>query len=148
MADNDRMSRDQYFMAIAQAAARRATCRRRAVGAVVVDRRGRILSTGYNGSPEGYPHCETLCADPEHEPCRWSVHAEINALLFAENREPDKTLYVTTGPCRGCALAIANAGVSRVVMGEPYRDSGGIEVLDRGGIRHEYLPPAGPSDPR
>ncbi len=140
--DAARLSRDQYFMAIAKAAARRATCRRRAVGAVVVDRRGRILSTGYNGSPEGYPHCEVLCSDPEHEPCRWSVHAEINALLFAENREPDKTLYVTTGPCRDCALAIANAGVSRVVMGEPYRDPGGLEVLASGGIGHEYLPPS------
>jgi len=141
MPEQPRLSRDEYFMAIARAAARRATCRRKAVGAVVVDRLGRILSTGYNGSPEAYPHCETLCPDPEHTPCRWSVHAEINALLFAENREPQKTLYVTTGPCRSCALAIANAGVSRVVMGEPYRDPGGIEVLDQGGIRHEYLAP-------
>lgn len=136
-----RPSRDAYFILIARAAAARSTCRRRAVGAVVVDRRGRILSTGYNGSPEGYPHCEELCPHPESDPCRWSVHAEINALLFAENREPNKTLYVTTSPCRPCALAIANAGVARVVMAEPYRDGGGLEVLARGGIQADFLPP-------
>jgi len=139
MAQDGRPTRDEYFMQIAYAAAQRSTCRRRAVGAVVVDRRGRILSTGYNGSPEGYPHCEELCPAPDAEPCRWSVHAEINALLFAENREPDKTLYVTTSPCRACALAIANAGVRRVVMGEAYSDPGGLEVLQQGGIRTEFL---------
>jgi dCMP deaminase len=135
----ERLSRDAYFLTIAWAASRRSTCRRRAVGAVVVDRRGRILSTGYNGSPEGYPHCEELCGAAVSLPCQWSVHAEINALLFADNREPDKTLYVTASPCRACALAIANAGVSRVVIAEPYRSDEGLKVLDRGGIPYEFL---------
>jgi dCMP deaminase len=137
---DQRLNRDQYFMLIARAAARRSTCRRRAVGAVVVDARGRIMSTGYNGSPEGYPHCAELCGDDIAGPCQWSVHAEINALLYADNRSPDKTLYVTTAPCRQCALAIANAGVARVVLGEPYRLEDGLMVLDRGGIPHELLP--------
>jgi dCMP deaminase len=134
-----RLSRDEYFMTIAWAASRRSTCRRRSVGAVVVDQRGRILSTGYNGSPEGYPHCEELCGPVVDAPCRWSVHAEINALLFADNREADKTLYVTTSPCQQCALAIANAGVARVVVGEPYRTDEGLEVLRLGGIPYVFL---------
>lgn len=139
-----RLSRDAYFMAIAQAAARRSTCVRRAVGAVVVDRAGRILSTGYNGSPERYPHCEELCGPDPPGPCQWSVHAEINALLFAENRQPEKTLYVTAAPCRQCALAIANAGVARVVIGSPYRTEEGLEVLRRGRIPYEFVPPPDP----
>lgn len=134
-----RMSRDAYFMAIAEAASRRSTCVRRAVGAVVVDQTGRILSTGYNGSPQGYPHCETLCGPDPQNPCEWSVHAEINALLFAENREPDKTLYVTASPCRQCALAIANAGIARVVIGSPYRTEEGLAVLSRGHIPFEFF---------
>jgi dCMP deaminase len=134
-----RLSRDAYFMTIAWAASRRSTCARRSVGAVVVDRRGRILGTGYNGSPEGYPHCEALCGPLPEPPCRWSVHAEINALLFSDNREPDKTLYVTASPCRQCALAIANAGVTRVVIGEPYRSEEGLMVLRTGHIPYEFL---------
>ena len=135
----ERLSRDEYFMIIARAAARRSTCRRRAVGAVIVDQRGRILSTGYNGSPDGYPHCESLCGESTDTPCQWSVHAEINALMFSDNRSPDKTLYVTTAPCRQCALAIANAGVTRVVLGEAYRLQDGLQVLTAGGIPFEFL---------
>jgi deoxycytidylate deaminase len=75
-------------------------------------------------------------------PCQWSVHAEINALLFSPNREPQKTLYVTTAPCRACALAIANAGVSRVVVATTYRPEegpSGLAVLERGGIQVDHL---------
>ncbi len=136
-----RPSTDEYFLTLAVTAASRATCVRRRVGAVVVDRRGRVLSTGYNGSPEGYPHCEELGCN-RNEACQWSVHAEINALLFAENREPEKTLYVTTAPCRACALAVANAGFRRVVVGEPFRPEegvSGLEVLRRGNIRVDWL---------
>lgn len=136
----ERLDRDGYFLAIAYAAAKRSTCARRSVGAVVVDAFGRILSTGYNGSPERYPHCETLCGAGTETPCRWSVHAEINALLYSENRQPGKTLYVTAAPCRQCALAIANAQVSRVVIGEPFRSEEGLEVLKMGGIGYEFYP--------
>lgn len=65
------------------------------------------------------------------------MHAEINALLFAENRQPHKTLYVTTAPCRQCALAIANAGIDRVVIAEPFRHREGLAVLEAGGIHWE-----------
>lgn len=136
-----RPSTDEYFLTLAYTAASRATCMRRRVGAVVVDRRGRILSTGYNGSPEGYPHCGDLGCNRD-QACQWSVHAEINALLFAENREPEKTLYVTTAPCRACALAIANAGFRRVVIGEPFRAEegvSGLDVLRRGNIQVDWL---------
>jgi len=136
-----RPTRDQYFLSLAYGAAERSTCQRRRVGAVLVDSRGRILSTGYNGSPGGYAHCQDLGCDTQ-QPCQWSVHAEINALLFAENREPDKTIYVTTAPCRTCALAIANAGVSRVVIGEWFRPEegvSGLEVLRQGNILVDQL---------
>ena len=132
-----RPTKDEYFLQLAQATAQRATCARRKVGAVVVDHQGRVLSTGYNGSPQGYPHCQALCGMNPPSPCQWSVHAEINALLFAENRSLHKTLYVTTAPCRACALAIANAGVDRVVIAEPFRHREGLDVLDQGQIPWE-----------
>ncbi len=132
-----RPTKDEYFLQLAHATAQRATCVRRKVGAVVVDQQGRVLSTGYNGSPQGYPHCAALCGEHPPAPCQWSVHAEINALLFAENRAVDKTLYVTTAPCRACALAIANAGVARVVIAEPFRHRDGLDVLDQGRIPWE-----------
>ncbi len=138
-----RPSRDQYFLGLAHAAAERSTCGRLKVGAVLVDRLGRILSTGYNGSPSGYAHCAELHCNLD-EPCQWSVHAEINALLFSENREPQKTLYVTASPCRSCALAIANAGVGRVVVARAFRTEvgvSGLEVLKRGHIIVEQMAP-------
>ena len=104
----------------------------------MVDGRGRILSTGYNGSPQGYPHCFAVCGPHPEPPCVFSIHAEINALLYADNREPEKTLYVTTSPCRSCALAIANAGIIRVVIGEPYRNDEGLKILELGAIPYEF----------
>lgn len=116
---------DDYFMAIARAVARRATCDRKLVGAVIVDAQRRIVATGYNGAPRGLPHCD----DAGHElkeidgrmSCVRTLHAESNALDDAGRRAEGCVLYVTVIPCYDCAKRIVHAGIKRVVYGEYYQ---------------------------
>lgn len=122
-----RQTWDEYFLTIATAAASRSNCTRRKVGAVVVADR-HIRSTGYNGPPSGYGHCdEGACprggselpagADPDYSNCV-ALHAEANALLFCGPEQRDgATLYTTQAPCFACAKLIANARIAQVVAG-------------------------------
>lgn len=119
---------DDYFLGIAKAVSRRADCSRRKVGAVVVDRSNRIVSTGYNGSEPGGPSClagECPRAASDVEPgssydtgegACIAVHAEMNALLYA-GRDGTKgsTLYITDEPCEGCRKPIKASGLKWVV---------------------------------
>lgn len=123
---------DEYFMEIAHVVARRSTCLRRQVGAVVV-REKRILTTGYNGAPMGIPHCLELgCLRDEmgiasgtrHEICR-ALHAEENAIIQAALHgisTKGATMYCTNQPCSMCAKSIVNAGVARIVYEDDYPD--------------------------
>lgn len=118
-----RASWDEYYLELARTTASRATCSRRKHGAVIVKGR-RIVSTGYNGGPSGYPHCDeggcprAQSSAPQgygYERCI-AIHAEANALLFSSPEERDgATLYCTGAPCFGCAKLVANSGVSEVV---------------------------------
>lgn len=126
---------DAYFMEIARVVAKRATCDRKLVGAVVV-RENRILSTGYNGSPPGRPHCDDvghLLRDIDGRmSCARSIHAEDNAIFAAARfgqATQGATMYVTAQPCINCAKAILSAGIIRVVWGESYPDQNGVEML-------------------
>jgi dCMP deaminase len=120
---SERQSWDDYFLDLARATSTRATCSRRKHGAVVVRDR-RIVSTGYNGAPSGFPHClDGACPRAEsdapqghaYESCI-AIHAEANALLFSSPEERDgAALYSTGAPCFGCAKLIANSGISEVV---------------------------------
>lgn len=116
---------DQYFLDMAEVVARRATCDRKHVGAIIVDERHRIVSTGYNGSARGMPHCDDvghlLKEVDGRESCIRTLHAESNALDDAGRRADKGTIYVTVIPCYGCALRIVNAGIQRVVWGEYYQ---------------------------
>jgi dCMP deaminase len=127
-----RGSWDHYFLQIALATSTRSTCPRLHVGAVIVKDR-RIISTGYNGSVRGQPHCEDVGCDlvetgnpDKPHRCQRTVHAEANALLFSRSAPgglDDAALYCTHSPCRECFKLIANAGVATVVYAEPfYRD--------------------------
>jgi deoxycytidylate deaminase len=126
-ADNpDRQSWDEYFLGIAVTTASRSNCSRRKIGAVIVRDR-RIRSTGYNGPPSGYGHCDEGACPRAVEPAsRMSfgydncvaIHAEANALLFTHPDERDgATLYTTSAPCFSCAKLIANSGIAEVVCG-------------------------------
>jgi dCMP deaminase len=128
-----RSSWDQYFMDIAKQVATRATCDRKHVGAVVVRDRT-ILSTGYNGSIRGMPHCDEVGHMMESGHCVATVHAEANAILQAAKngvRIEGATLYTTASPCWPCFKLIANSGCVRIVYGEFYRDPRIFEVASQ-----------------
>ena len=117
-------------MDIAKQVATRATCDRKHVGAVLVRDRT-ILSTGYNGSIRGLPHCDEVGHMMENGHCVATVHAEANAILQAAKngvRIDGATLYTTASPCWPCFKLIANSGCVRIVYGEFYRDPRIFEV--------------------
>jgi dCMP deaminase len=117
-------------MDIAAQVATRATCDRKHVGAVIVRDRT-ILSTGYNGSIRGMPHCDEVGHMMENGHCVATVHAEANAILQAAKngvRIDGATLYTTASPCWPCFKLIANSGCVRIVYGEFYRDPRIFEV--------------------
>jgi dCMP deaminase len=120
-----RASWDEYFMNIARVVATRATCDRKHVGAVLVRDRT-ILSTGYNGSIRGLPHCSEAGHMMEDGHCVATVHAEANAIIQAAKNGvaiEGATIYTTASPCWPCFKLIANSGCKRIVFGEFYRDN-------------------------
>jgi dCMP deaminase len=140
----ERPSWSEYFMDIARLVARRSTCLRRQVGAVVVKEK-HILATGYNGTPSGITHCaEVGClrqqlgipSGERHELCR-GLHAEQNAIIQAAKHGVNitgSTLYCTNSPCVICSKMIINAGVRKIVYLEGYPDSLSLEMLKEAGI--------------
>jgi dCMP deaminase family protein len=97
-----------------------------------------IISDGYNGTPSGF---ENICEDEAGVTKPYVLHAEANAitkLARSGNNSEDSTLYVTASPCIECAKLIIQAGIRRVVYGEKYRLTDGIDLLKRAGIEVEY----------
>lgn len=135
---------DEYFLDIAALVARRSTCRRRSVGALLVRDR-RLLTTGYNGAPSGLRHCLDIgCLREEmkipsgerHELCR-GLHAEQNAIIQAALHGvgvDGATLYCTNQPCVICAKMLINAGVVRLVIRDGYRDDLAAVMFEEAGI--------------
>jgi len=131
-------------MSIAQLVARRSTCLRRQVGAVLVKEKN-ILATGYNGTPKGIVHCsETGClreqlkvpSGQRHELCR-GLHAEQNAIIQAASHGvniSEATLYCTNSPCIICTKMLINAGICRIVYLEGYPDGLSMDMLGEAGL--------------
>ncbi len=125
-----------YFMNIARQAATRSTCDRKHVGAVIV-RDKTILSTGYNGSIRGMPHCDDVGHLMEAGHCVATVHAEANAIIQAAKngvRIEGAEIYTTASPCWACFKLVANAGIRTLYYGEFYRDERSIQVARQLGI--------------
>jgi dCMP deaminase len=130
-------------MDIATVVASRSTCDRKFVGSVIVRDRT-ILSTGYNGSIRGIPHCTEVGHMMEDGHCVATIHAESNAILQAAKNGVNidgATCYVTASPCWNCFKHIANAGLRRIVYGEFYRDPRIFEYAKRLNIELHHLPP-------
>lgn len=137
-----RASWDEYFMSIAQVVSTRSTCQRKYVGAVIVRNRT-ILSTGYNGSIRGMPHCIDVGHMMEGGHCVATIHAESNAILQAARNGvmiEGAAIYVTASPCWNCFKACANTGIVRICYGEFYRDERIFEVARQCGIELVHLP--------
>lgn len=139
-----RPSLDYTYMTMAEAMSLRATCSRRKVGAVVVDVRGYVLSTGYNGQARGFVHCiDKPCpgagcpSGTGLELCQ-AIHAEANALIRLKEPFEADTMYVTTAPCIHCAKLALATGIKRVVFKDDYPNSG-KEIWELAGRTWEKL---------
>jgi dCMP deaminase len=147
---SDRPSWDDYFLELADAASKRATCNRGRSGCVIV-RDKQVLATGYVGSPVGLPHCD----DAGHiikkviqengeisEHCVRTVHAEQNAICQAAKRGisiEGATVYQRMTPCRTCAMLWINCGIKKVVCERKYQLAEESEQLLReAGVQLEY----------
>ena len=149
MIEKERPNWDTYFLMIALVASTRSTCLRRQVGAVIV-RDKFIVSTGYNGAPQGVEHCSEIGCMREklaipsgerHEMCRGS-HAELNAIAQAAKigvSTENATILCTHEPCSFCTKAILNAGIKEVVFLYPYPDKLANEMMAEGKITVRQL---------
>lgn len=138
---DSRISWDEYFMKIAEQVATRSTCSRKHIGAVIV-RDKTILSTGYNGSLRGAPHCDEAGHDMENDHCVRTVHAEANAVAQAAKngvRIDGADIYVTASPCLTCFKLVANCGIRTVYFKEFYRDERITEYARQSGITLVFM---------
>lgn len=111
-----RMSIADAAIATAWIWANRGTCPKKKVGATVISSTGRVVATGYNGSPAGEPHCtDHGCILDGKGKCTRAIHAEDNALTLAATRALGSTLYTTHFPCEGCAAKAVFYGVAEIV---------------------------------
>lgn len=128
---------DLRYLRMARIWAGNSYCKRRQVGALVVKDK-MIISDGYNGTPSGF---ENICEENDiTKP--YVLHAEANAitkLARSSNNSDGSTLYVTASPCIECAKLIIQAGIKRVVYAEKYRLNDGIQLMERAGIKVEFL---------
>ncbi len=150
-----RLSRDEWALKLALLTAQRTTCCRRAVGCVLLNARGHVLSTGYNGVAAGLPHCNQH--DPWHpigfphacsgaqapsgtnlDGCQ-AIHAEQNALLQCRDMYAIHTAYVTASPCMTCCKLLLNTSCQRIVYVEEYPHSAAKDLWTGAGRAWEQL---------
>lgn len=141
---------DEYFMEIAGVVAKRSTCLRRQIGALIV-KDHRILTTGYNGAPSGLAHCleigcmrdqQGILSGTRHELCR-ALHSEMNAIIQAAQHGVSTngaTLYCTHQPCSVCARMMINAGIVRIVYTGDYPDDFSLSLLKEADIEICRMP--------
>lgn len=114
-------------------------CDRKKVGAIIVKDR-MIISDGFNGTPTGF---ENPCEDEEGYTKWYVLHAEANAILKVANSTQSckgATLYITLSPCQQCSKLIHQSGIKRVVYANSYKDTSGLEFLEKAGVELIYLP--------
>lgn len=156
-----RVTRDELFSKICYEVSQRSTCLRSQVGALVV-RDGRIISMGYNGPVSNMPVCISRPTEGELDSsqrlnvyhaiqddyycmgpgCTRSVHAEMNAIAFAARAGVSVdgcTMYCSMSPCINCAKVIVNSGIKELKYLEDYRDTSGLRLLKKVGIKVEKL---------
>ena len=124
---------DVAYLKMAQTWGQLSHCERKKVGALIVKDR-MIISDGYNGTPSGF---ENSCEDEEHYTKWYVLHAEANAILKVAASTQScmgSTLYITLSPCRECSKLIHQAGVKRVVFFKAYKDTSGLDFLEKAGV--------------
>jgi dCMP deaminase len=132
---------DEYFIEITLAVAKRSTCHRAQVGAIIVKDK-RILTTGYNGAPRGLPHCLDAGCEIVDGHCVRTLHAEQNAIIQAALHGVSVeggTIYSTHQPCHVCAKMIINAGLTRVVYVGAYGDEIAMQYLKLANVQIDHF---------
>lgn len=127
------------YLRMAHEWAKLSHCERKQVGAIIVKDR-MIISDGYNGTPTGF---ENRCEDEEGSTKWYVLHAEANAILKVASSNHScegATLYITLSPCQDCSKLIHQSGIKRVVYSNKYKDSSGLEFLEKAGVELIYLP--------
>lgn len=134
MSTNEKQLRyDRVYLKMAETWASLSHCNRKQVGALIV-KDGMIISDGYNGTPSGFDNC---CEDDDGNTHWYVLHAEANAILKVSkstNSALGATLYLTLSPCKECAKLILQAGITRVVFKNAYKDDSGINFLREAGV--------------
>lgn len=136
---NRRIDRTELYLRTAYLFAKRSTCPRKQVGAVIV-KDARIIAHGYNGAPAGLPHCNDVgCIIGPDGGCLRVSHAEANAISHAAKRGiaplEGAITYLTLSPCLTCSRLLITAGISKVVFHKRYRDESGIDLLIQAGVK-------------
>lgn len=135
---NKQTKYDRAYLRMASEWAKLSYCKRKQVGALIVKDR-MIISDGYNGTPTGM---ENICEDDEGYTKWYVLHAEANAItkLASSTHEcRGATLYLTMSPCKECSKLIHQAGIKRLVYMVRYKDTSGINFLQKAGVEVEQL---------
>lgn len=129
---------DKAYMRMAKEWSKLSFCHRKQVGALIVKDR-MIISDGFNGTPSGF---ENPCEDDNGDTKWYVLHAEANAILKVAGSTQsckDATLYLTMSPCKECSKLIHQSGIKRVVYLEAYKDTTGLDFLEKAGVEVQYL---------
>ncbi len=129
---------DVAYLRMAKEWGKLSYCKRKQVGALIVKDKT-IISDGYNGTPSGF---ENFCEDEEGYTKWYVLHAEANAILKMSTSTQSSngaTLYVTLSPCKECSKLILQAGIKRVVYINQYKDTSGLEFLEKAKIEVVHI---------
>ena len=130
---------DLAYLKMAETWGELSHCKRRKVGSLIVKDR-MIISDGYNGTPSGF---ENTCEDDKNYTKWYVLHAEANAILKVAASTQScigSTLYITLSPCKECSKLIHQSGINRVVYSKAYKDTSGLEFMEKAGVELTYLP--------
>ncbi|WP_348716698.1 dCMP deaminase family protein [Tenacibaculum sp. 190130A14a] len=139
MLNKKQLKYDIAYLKMAREWGQLSHCIRKKVGALIVKDR-MIISDGYNGTPSGF---ENYCEDEEGYTKWYVLHAEANAILKVASSTQScqgATLYITLSPCQQCSKLIHQAGIKRVVYADAYKDTSGLEFLEKAGVELMHLP--------
>jgi len=129
---------DKAYLKMALEWAKLSHCERKQVGAIIV-KDNMIISDGYNGTPTGFDNC---CENNEGDTHWYVLHAEANAMMKvakSTHNANGATLYITLSPCKDCSKLILQAGITRVVYANAYKDDSGLAFLKTSGIELTLL---------
>lgn len=129
---------DIAYLRMAREWSKLSFCKRKQVGALIVKDK-MIISDGYNGTPTGF---ENKCEDQEGSTKWYVLHAEANAILKVASSTQacqGATLYITMSPCKECSKLVHQAGITRIVYVNEYKDNEGIAFLEKAGVSIEHI---------